>query len=172
MRKSTQRRSRLHGHGSGPESECRGSRRPLPAWDRRTWLVAIPLALIVIYAFIPALDNGFVVVGRRSELPRQPLFPWSGRSPGEVGLDYVLGRRLPAAGVVALRGAICLLRTRPTRLPPDQPAPPGCQRRGPVCLDGGLARPMPDRFLPRESVDVLLERGAGDRPVRGAPAAR
>ena len=36
------------------------SREPLPAWDRRTWLVAIPLALIVIAAFIPALDNGFV----------------------------------------------------------------------------------------------------------------
>ena len=36
------------------------SREPLPAWDRRTWLVSIPLALIVIYAFIPILDNGFV----------------------------------------------------------------------------------------------------------------
>ena len=88
-------------------------RNPLPAWDRRTWLVAIPLALIVIYAFIPVLDNGFVDVGRRSELPREPLFPWSGRSPGEVGLDYVLARRLPAAGVVALRGAICLLQLDP-----------------------------------------------------------
>ncbi len=36
------------------------SRKPLPAWGRPTWLVAIPLALIVIYAFIPTLDNGFV----------------------------------------------------------------------------------------------------------------
>ena len=35
-------------------------RQAMPAWDRRTWLVAIPLALIVIAAFIPALDNGFV----------------------------------------------------------------------------------------------------------------
>jgi len=33
---------------------------PPPAWDRRIWLVAIPLALIVITAFIPTLDNGFV----------------------------------------------------------------------------------------------------------------
>jgi hypothetical protein len=32
------------------------SREPLPAWDRRTWLVAIPVAIV---AFIPALDNGF-----------------------------------------------------------------------------------------------------------------
>jgi protein O-mannosyl-transferase len=32
----------------------------LQAWDRRTWLVAIPLVLIVIAAFIPAVDNGFV----------------------------------------------------------------------------------------------------------------
>ncbi len=31
-----------------------------PDWDRRTWLVAIPVALIVLYAFIPILNNGFV----------------------------------------------------------------------------------------------------------------
>ena len=43
-----------------PSPSAGPSREPLPAWDRRTWLVAIPLALIVIYAFIPALDNGFV----------------------------------------------------------------------------------------------------------------
>ncbi len=35
------------------------SQAPREARDRRTWLVAIPLALIVIYAFTPALDNGF-----------------------------------------------------------------------------------------------------------------
>ncbi len=35
-------------------------RYPLPARDWRTWLLTIPLALIVIYAFIPTLDNGFV----------------------------------------------------------------------------------------------------------------
>ncbi len=35
-------------------------RKPPPAWDRGTWLVAIPLAFFVIYAFIPILDNGFV----------------------------------------------------------------------------------------------------------------
>ena len=28
--------------------------------DRRTWLVAVPLAVLVIAAFIPVLDNGFV----------------------------------------------------------------------------------------------------------------
>jgi protein O-mannosyl-transferase len=38
----------------------RRSRQPLPGWDLRTWLVAVPLILIVIAAFIPALDNGFV----------------------------------------------------------------------------------------------------------------
>ncbi len=42
-----------------PSPIARPSRQRLPAWDRRTWLVAIPLALIVIYAFLPALDNGF-----------------------------------------------------------------------------------------------------------------
>ncbi len=35
------------------------SRQPLPAWNRRPWLVATPLALIDIFAFIPILDNGF-----------------------------------------------------------------------------------------------------------------
>ncbi len=36
------------------------NRDPLQAWDRRSWLVMIPLALIVIYAFSPSLDNSFV----------------------------------------------------------------------------------------------------------------
>ena len=54
------KKSKARGLGSGRESECRASREPVPGWDRRTWLVAIPLALIVIAAFIPALDNGFV----------------------------------------------------------------------------------------------------------------
>ncbi len=31
-----------------------------PAADRRNWLVTIPVAWVVIYAFIPALANGFV----------------------------------------------------------------------------------------------------------------
>jgi protein O-mannosyl-transferase len=39
---------------------CRRSEEPLPAWDRRTWLVAIPVAILVIAAFIPTLRNGFV----------------------------------------------------------------------------------------------------------------
>ena len=36
------------------------SRQPRPVVDLRTWLVAVPLVLIVIAAFIPALENGFV----------------------------------------------------------------------------------------------------------------
>ena len=36
------------------------SRELPPGWDRRTWLVAVPLALIVVYAFIPTLANGFL----------------------------------------------------------------------------------------------------------------
>ena len=40
--------------------KSRLSRQPLPAWDLRILLVAIPLALFVFAAFIPALDNGFV----------------------------------------------------------------------------------------------------------------
>ncbi len=46
-----------------PSSSAMPSRAPSPAWawGRRTWLVAIPLGLIVIYAFIPILNNGFVL---------------------------------------------------------------------------------------------------------------
>ena len=36
------------------------SRQLLPGWNPRTWLVALPLVLVVIAAFLPALDNGFV----------------------------------------------------------------------------------------------------------------
>ena len=44
-----------------PSPSAGPSRQPLPVWDRRTWLVVIPLALTVIYAFIPVLGNGFVL---------------------------------------------------------------------------------------------------------------
>ncbi len=43
------------GPSAGPSGDS------LPVWDRLTWLVAIPLALIVMYAFIPILNNGFVL---------------------------------------------------------------------------------------------------------------
>ena len=33
---------------------------PLPGWNPRTWLVALPLFFVVIAAFIPSVDNGFV----------------------------------------------------------------------------------------------------------------
>jgi protein O-mannosyl-transferase len=42
----------------GENSERR--RLLLPGHDLRTWLIAVPLALVVIAAFIPAADNGFV----------------------------------------------------------------------------------------------------------------
>ncbi len=32
----------------------------MSTWDRRTWVVVVPLVLIVIAAFLPAVDNGFV----------------------------------------------------------------------------------------------------------------
>ncbi len=43
-----------------PRRNDEPSRQPPPARDRRTWLVAVPLAVIVVAAFLPALDNGFV----------------------------------------------------------------------------------------------------------------
>ncbi len=43
-----------------PSPAARPRPEPSRDWDRRTWLVTIPVALIVIYAFIPTLDAGFV----------------------------------------------------------------------------------------------------------------
>ncbi len=45
----------VSGPSAGPSEE------PLPAWDRRTWLVVIPLVFFIMYAFIPSLGNEFVV---------------------------------------------------------------------------------------------------------------
>src|SRR6185312_6623182 len=42
------------------EPRVRQGPAPAPARDRRTWLVAVPLILLVAVAFLPALDNGFV----------------------------------------------------------------------------------------------------------------
>ena len=44
-----------------PSQSARPCQYPVPAWDRRIWLVAIPLAVITIYAFSPILENGFVL---------------------------------------------------------------------------------------------------------------
>ena len=57
-----------------PSPSTEPSRRPPPAWDRRTWLVAIPLAFFVIYAFIPALSNGFVDWDDHQNLLANPYF--------------------------------------------------------------------------------------------------
>ncbi len=44
----------------GGEQAVASSPSAAPARDRRTWLVAVPLILLVVAAFFPALDNGFV----------------------------------------------------------------------------------------------------------------
>jgi len=53
---------------------ARRSEEPPPAWDRRAWLVAVPLALIVITAFIPTLDNGFVEWDDHKNFLGNPFF--------------------------------------------------------------------------------------------------
>ncbi len=57
-----------------PSSSAVPTRDPLPAWDRRAWLVAIPLALIVIYAFLPCLANGFVSWDDNKSFLENPFF--------------------------------------------------------------------------------------------------
>ncbi len=52
----------------GQESRTRAAVQPASgreqprAWHRRTWMVTIPLALLVAYAFIPVLDNDFLLI--------------------------------------------------------------------------------------------------------------
>ena len=108
-----------------PTPSPRPIRQPLPARDWRAWLVTIPLVLLVVYAFIPVLDNDFSPIDDTWTLHDNPNFRGLG-SPVEVGLENVVAGRLSASGVAALRGAICHLAARPTRLPPHQPAPPRC----------------------------------------------
>ena len=57
-----------------PPSTAGLTREPLSGWDRRTWLVVIPLALIVLYAFLPSLDNGFVAWDDHRNFIDNPYF--------------------------------------------------------------------------------------------------
>jgi protein O-mannosyl-transferase len=45
---------------SATDQNAKSARQLTAGWDVRTWLVAIPLIVLVIVAFIPALNNGFV----------------------------------------------------------------------------------------------------------------
>ncbi len=47
---------------------------PVPYRDGRTWLVAVPLALIVVGAFLPALNQGFVNWDDRSNFLNNPHY--------------------------------------------------------------------------------------------------
>ena len=146
------------------QPDDRGPLEPVPAWDRRIWLVAVPLVLVVVAAFLPVLENGFVNWDDSGNFLENPHFRGLGWRAGEMGLEYVLDRRLPAPGLVVPRGAVCHLEARPARLPPDQPRPACRQCRRPVCLDGDRARPVPGRCLPPESLGVCPGRGSGERP--------
>ncbi len=60
MNKHRRKRSRHADSALAASGNAGLGQEPRPAWDRRSWLVAIPLALFVIAAFIPILNNGFV----------------------------------------------------------------------------------------------------------------
>ncbi len=47
---------------------------PTSGWDRLTWLVAIPVALLVIVAFLPVLDNGFVLWDDQGNFVDNPFY--------------------------------------------------------------------------------------------------
>ncbi len=67
--------------GVESENSTRG-RPPLPGMDGRTWLMGIPLALIVIAAFIPSLNNGFVNWDDDKNFLENPFY--HGLGPAEV----------------------------------------------------------------------------------------
>ena len=77
----------------------RGPLEPVPAWDRRIWLVAVPLVLVVVAAFFPVLDNDFVNWDDDGNFLENPHYRGLGWRAGEMGLEYVLDRRLPAPGL-------------------------------------------------------------------------
>ena len=76
---------------SGVQNSTRSSAATAGPWDPRTRLVAVPLALIVIAAFIPALDNGFVNWDDDKNFLDNPFYRGLGLSPGEVGLELRSG---------------------------------------------------------------------------------
>jgi protein O-mannosyl-transferase len=53
-------RRKQRGRAGGETREPLASDKPAPPRDRRSWLVAVPLCLLVAAAFVPALGNGFV----------------------------------------------------------------------------------------------------------------
>jgi tetratricopeptide (TPR) repeat protein len=57
---------------------------PVPVWDRRTWLVAAPLALLVVAAFLPALGNGWVDWDDEVNFLRNPHY----RGPGAAAVGW------------------------------------------------------------------------------------
>jgi protein O-mannosyl-transferase len=60
MSKRSQKRAKHAMPAPAGKGDLGQDRQRLPRWDRRTWLVAIPLVLLAFAAFLPALDNGFV----------------------------------------------------------------------------------------------------------------
>ncbi len=88
------------------EPRARQGPAPAPARDRRTWLVAIPLVLLVLAAFLPALGNGFVDWDDELNFVKNRAVPRPGVGTGQMGLDHLPAGRLSAAGLAAVRGAI------------------------------------------------------------------
>ena len=147
-------------------------RYPLPARDWRTWLLTIPLALIVIYAFIPTLDNGFV--GGYDDDPNfrdNPYFRGLGAAQVKWAWStLLLGVYQPLAWLLfEVQYVFCQLDPRGYHFTSLllQVANTAVLYVLTVALLVRCRR----RILPRESVDTLIERGSGDRPVRSAPAA-
>ncbi len=165
MNMSLQKRPMQPAVGSVP------TREPPPGGARGTWLVVIPLVLIVIYAFVPTLYYGFLVGWDDSEnLLENPYFRGVGAAQVKwAWTTFWLGVYQPLAWLLFdTQYVFCQLDPRGYHLTSVllQVANAVVLYVLTVAL---LVRCRIDSS-PREPVDMLLERGAGHRPVRGASA--
>src|SRR5438270_13691403 len=100
MNKSTRRRRSRRAVAAPVQvsRDARGRPEPVPAWDRRTWLVAVPLALIVVAAFVPVLDNGFVDWDDELNFLKNPYYRGLGEAQVKwAGSTFWLGVYQPLA---------------------------------------------------------------------------
>ena len=153
------------------QPDDRGPLEPVPAWDRRIWLVAIPLVLVVVAAFLPVLENGFVNWDDSGNFLENPHFRGLGGAQVKwawstfwIGVyqplawllfeaQYVIWKLDPrgyhlTSLLLHATNAVVLYVLTVTLL---------VRCRADVCLRNPWA--------------YALGAGAGDRPVRGAPAA-
>ena len=155
------RRRRQRGPGAAPIDRPEPADRsgPVPARDRRTWLVVIPLRPARGRRVLPRAWTTTSSTGTTTPISsRIPITAaWAG--PRCDGPGPPSRGRLSAAGLDDPRGAIRPLRAGPPGISPDQPASARRRCGRALCPDLGAARPLSARPVPRASLGAAV--GAG-----------